>query len=128
MRFLILEDEIDFYPRKAMKEILKHHDLTIAKNVDEAKRLFTPPYDVMLLDHDMRGFHDNSDYHNTGFQFCVWLVSQNHPKVPVHIHSQNSVGKRNMSVLLMKNGWNVKEHYFGSEYKEFLIHTYGINT
>src|SRR5690242_9390526 len=106
----VLEDEIDRYPREQIKMALHGHNLTIARNVPEAKELFVGPYDLILLDHDMEGFYEKSDHPNTGYQFCKWLVDAKcSPKPQVILHSHNPVGRKNMRLLLEEYGFSVDE-------------------
>ncbi len=128
MNVFILEDEIDHHPRREILEVLKGHTITCARNVEEAKHLYTHPYDLLLLDHDMQGFYEDSSHPNTGFQFTIWLVEQKLPPVSTIIHSQNSKGRWNMLRHLHENGWNeLKEMHFGPDYIKFLKETYHVS-
>src|ERR1043166_489106 len=91
LKIFILEDEIDQYPRNQLKDILRNHELTIARNAHEAKDLYKGGYDILLLDHDMEGFYEDPEakHKNTGTWFVRWLVENdvNEPKHPgVLIH------------------------------------------
>lgn len=122
MNIFILEDEIDKYPRNQLKTTLVAHDLTIAKSCDEAVDLYAmnAPYDLLLLDHDMEGNYEyRPDYPNTGYQFVKWLVGVVGPddkRPQVIIHSFNTVGARNMRLLLEDHGFDVTECPFGLAY------------
>ncbi len=127
-KIFILEDEIDKLPRKEILSILKGHTITIAKNVEEAKHLYTHPYDLLLLDHDMEGFYEDSNHPNTGFQFTVWLVEQKLPPVRAIVHSQNDKGSFKMMSHLNKNGWtDISRRYFGPDYLKHLKETYSVS-
>lgn len=117
LSIFILEDEIDFYPRNQLVDILKRHNLTIAKSVPEAMRIFEGPYDLLLLDHDMQGFFEDTTHPNTGTQFVKWLVKQDPtPKPEVILHSQNPVGRAAMHALLKDHDFVVTECAFGPYY------------
>ncbi len=119
-RIFILEDEIDHLPRREILSILKGHIITIARSVEEAKHLYTHPYDLLLLDHDMEGRFESPNHPNTGSNFVAWLVTTGAPKVETLLHSQNFHGRAYMRQILQKAGWSVDEHSFGPHYIEFL--------
>lgn len=118
MRIFILEDEIYKFPRKDILKALEGHRLTVALSVDEGKKVFNPPYDLLLLDHDMRGFYEESDaaHGNTGWWFAQWLAGRDMPPMKIILHSQNGVGRRNMKELLERRGFDVEEFEFCREY------------
>lgn len=120
MKIFILEDEIHQWPRQQILEVLKDHDLTIATSCDEAKAKYVKGnYDLVLLDHDMRGFFDASDYPNTGYRFATWLVSLGEvgkQRAPIMLHSQNPTGRRNMFITLEQAGYTVAEMPFSNAY------------
>lgn len=126
MKIFILEDEIDFYPRIQIREVLERkHDLTIARSCDDAIEKFNHPYDLLLLDHDMEGNYEyRTDYPNTGYQFLKWLMAHwkaygdlnNWVKPQVILHSHNPVGKENMRALLAEHGFSVTVACFGQAY------------
>lgn len=120
MRIFILEDD----PARivAFEHVLIGHDVTICKwlmgmkynthrsSDDGAFVRFKPPYDLILLDHDLGGRQmvDSTEV-ETGYQFAKWLVN-NHPttdgKGPlVIIHSYNPDGARNMAHALRDGGY-----------------------
>lgn len=129
LRVFILEDEIDRYPRNQIKTALEKHNLTIARSCDEGIELFTGPYDLLLLDHDMEGDYEyRPDYPNTGYQFVKWLTegegfnwwdekgAESTKKPQVILHSHNPVGKERMRALLEEHGFSVDVTYFGPAY------------
>lgn len=124
MRIFILEDEINQWPRNQILEILKDHDLTIATSCDEAKAKYVKGgYDLILLDHDMRGFFDASDFPNCGYQFVEWLISQGEvgkQRAPIMLHSQNPTGRRNMYIALDQSGYTVAQMPFSNAYLAWL--------
>lgn len=131
MKIFILEDEIDREPRIGIVRALARHELHLARCKDEAIDLYPKhaPYDLLLLDHDMRGYFDDSNYHNTGFQFVMWLTHFNHSlgaKLPgVILHSQNCLGRSNMERVLTKHGYQVSEQPFCPSYIKLLKDVYG---
>lgn len=78
----------------------KYPGFTIARNVDEAKRLIKkkgfPSY--MSLDHDL------GEGEPTGHDFVKWIVNEymdkDLPEFEFVVHSANPVGKENMETLL----------------------------
>lgn len=73
MRVFILEDD---KTRIAMfREALIGADVTVAMDVEGAKKAWQPPYSLMLLDHDLgdRTFVDQDD-ENCGTAFVKWLT------------------------------------------------------
>lgn len=126
MRIFILEDEIDTVPRNAILEALKGHTLTIARTARGGRLLYAPPYDLLLLDHDMEGHYEESAHPNTGYQFLVWLMEQKLSPVPTILHSQNYRGRNNMLNILAQNRWSAMEMPFSSVYIKFLKDGYGL--
>jgi CheY-like chemotaxis protein len=124
MKIFILEDEIHQFPRKQILDILEGHEVTIATSCEDAKKKYVKgAYDLVLLDHDMRGFFDPSDYPNTGYQFASWLVGLGEvgkQRAPIMLHSQNPTGRRNMYIMLNQTGYVVAEMPFSNKYLEWL--------
>lgn len=115
LKVFILEDEIDSYPRNQFKDVFKNHDVTYAKSCQEAIDTYKGDYDCICLDHDMEGNYEyRPEYPNTGYQFVKWLVAQVFPgnKPEVLLHSQNPVGRGNMSKLLEDHDYLVYEEPF----------------
>jgi hypothetical protein len=74
-------------------------------DVQAAKAEFKPPYDLILLDHDLGGqVYVNSDEENTGFQFCRFLTEparfESLNDTEFVVHSWNPAGALNMLHLL----------------------------
>lgn len=120
MRVFILEDD----PARivAFEHVLIGHDVTVCRWLkgpnyhahrptdDGALVRFTPPYDVILLDHDLGGMQFvDSDEEETGYQFAIWLAT-NHPTTNgegplVIIHSYNPEGARRIQQALVDGGY-----------------------
>lgn len=86
-------------------------DLTICQWLDGARGAyedFKPPYDMLLLDHDLGGmvYLDSEGIEETGYRFCEYLRSQPAliPKPYVLIHSYNADGAKNMQGSLYRQG------------------------
>lgn len=115
-RIFILEDD----PLRIVqfRKACIGHDLTLAVDCDEAKRLWQPPYDLVCLDHDLGGetFVD-SRYENTGFQFCRFLTEPQPFKdlrqTPFIVHSYNPEGAYQMYRNLKDAGYIVYRIPFG---------------
>lgn len=125
LKIFILEDEIHEPPRNALLSVLKGHSLTVATSRFDGEKKFNPKerYDLLLLDHDMRGYFEDSDYPNTGYQFLKWILeTYKDLKLPqVILHSQNWTGRTNMRSILAHYGHlNVDECPFGPKYLKLL--------
>ena len=100
MRIFILEDDIA--RRDAFEVCLSEHDLDIAIDAEAATRLFAPPYDVILLDHDLGGGVD-TDGSNTGAAFAKWLMNNHKEDVMlscVITHSYNPDGAKEICRII----------------------------
>lgn len=123
LRIFVLDDEVYREPRNAILELLRKHHVTVATNVIQAKNNFKrdQPYDLLLLDHDMRGYPEESHVPHSGYQFCRWLCDNyERPTCDVFLHSQNFNGRAAQRALFNAHGWRVHEHVFGPIYLEFL--------
>ncbi len=133
MRIFILDDEIHepggFDGRHKLKQILGHHDLTLATSRYEGEKLYIPgSYNLLLLDHDMGGFiNDDPNEPNTGYHFCKWLIENEKDRPSVFIHSHNPCGKENMFQLLVSVGFHVEKHFYGRAYEKALHQHFGRN-
>ncbi len=116
LRFFVLEDHP--YRVEAFKAVLHGHDVTYAIDVREGIDTFVPPYDVILLDHDLGGEElVNSEEPNTGYQFAKWLVehqSRLKGSACVIVHSWNGPGADDIAWLLMGDGWTVMKKIYGA--------------
>ena len=98
-------------------EILGSDSITAAKTVRKAREKYDPPYDLMLLDHDLA----DEDYarpekeDGTGTEFVRWLVASQDPQqvTKVIIHSFNHAGRERMFRDLSEAGWDVANIPFG---------------
>jgi hypothetical protein len=124
-KIFILEDEIDTYPRNQIPAIFADHTMVLARSREEAGNIWIGNYDLMLFDHDMRGFFDPSTYPNTGYMFLANLcqsrgtINQLKHGI-VMLHSQNTEGRQNMSDLLTKHAIPHESHFFGPSYLQRL--------
>lgn len=132
MRVFILDDEIHsggLSNRSNLKDILRNHDLTLATSRFEAEELYRPgTYDLLLLDHDMGGFIDNTPgIQNTGYEFCKWLVENEKAKEKPDaiVHSHNPQGAMYMVDILRKHGFPVLRYPYSRHYEKSLELTYG---
>lgn len=89
MRIFILEDDKGRICRFG-DELMKEHDITVCTSVKGALKCFAPPYDLMLLDHDLGGeTFVPSEKEETGYSFLQQLpvreaIKRNKPIVIVH--------------------------------------------
>lgn len=132
MKIFVLEDEIDTAPRKQIQEVLKKHELTLARSCPDAiEKYQLGTYDMLLLDHDMEGKFEKIDYPNTGSTFVKWLVERDTPTLAdgtprlVILHSHNAEGKKFMKGLLEQYGWSVISTYFDKKYVEAIRADFG---
>lgn len=127
MKIFILEDDPNRI--EAFKGVIgDKHQLTVAKwlsGVDGADEVFNPPYDLMLLDHDLGGlvYLESEGIYETGFKFVKSLGQYNpekHGEPKVIIHSWNPDGAKAMGNLLYKNGWRAVLTPFSSDLLKWL--------
>jgi N-acetyl-beta-hexosaminidase len=114
VKIFILED--DQARISAFKSAIKpEHDVTICKwlkGKDGAFELFKPPYDLILLDHDLGGMQyvESDGVEETGYQFAKWMVALEdklYPDTAVIVHSYNPTGAANIVALLKADGWKI---------------------
>jgi len=103
MKVFILEDNDERI--KQFEDLLTPagYYLTIAKSVAEAIQKYSPPYDILYLDHDLGGeVMVDSEKPNTGYQFAKWLVANDVDLIRrrIVLHSMNPAGVRNMKSQL----------------------------
>lgn len=126
MRLFILEDDpfrIDLF-RKACYTM----DVTYAESYEEAVRVFSGPYDVLCLDHDLGGEQMvPSAFENTGYTFCKWLPVDAH-NTTVYVHSYNPDGAENMMQELRTKAYNAIRLPFGLTILNLLKQKYGTHT
>ncbi len=121
LRIFILDDEVGSAPRNAMLKALARHELTVVKNRVDAQNIYKPGFDLLLLDHDMRGFFDSSDHPSTAYHFVKFMVLLAHKVKPrIILHSQNPDGRTNMKKLLKEYGFQSEEYPFSPGYVRFL--------
>lgn len=132
LKIFILDDELftgGYEKRDRLLPALdgKGHKITVALSCEEAKLKFEPPYDLMLLDHDMEGIYEHRDSHpNTGFQFVKWMIQQGlkKPLPQIILHSVNARNRGRMRALLEPEGFHVVEMPFNTQYVNFLKETF----
>ena len=125
MRIMVLDDELftgGFEQRDQLPRVLTGHDLTLAITLEEAKKKFKPPYDLILLDFDLNGNFGPVDNPNTGLAFIKWMVGikQPAPLPQVILHSVSQKGRKAMHDLLDLYGYHVIEFPFSKAYLTFL--------
>lgn len=136
-KVFILEDEIyrdggfNFPPRPTILKILHRHELTIALDVEDGKRLYDhgAGYHHLLLDADMSGYPDHSDppKENSGYGFCLWLIKHRlpYPQPRVVLYSQNDFLRPKMKKLLQAAGYkDVREIPYSQTFLNYLGQTF----
>ena len=110
MKVFILEDDPYRYEGflAALPETAELHHATSAI---EGRRLWSPPYDLALLDYDLEG-------KLTGRQFLAW----NLPGDVKHyiVHSWNPEGGDAMCLLLARRGTSVERLPFGAKLLRYI--------
>ena len=102
MRVFVLEDD----PMRIaqFREAGIGHDLTIVTGLcgpDGAFARWSPPYDLVYLDHDLGGQQMvDSDEEETGAAFTRWLPTAGVHQPLIMIHSFNPVGAQRMAQTL----------------------------
>lgn len=89
MRIFVLEDDptrID----TLFKELGSGHDWTIVDSCERVDK-FQPPYDVILLDHDLGG-RQLEDHEDNGAVFAELIKDKLVPDDVVIVHSYNPAG------------------------------------
>ncbi len=128
MKIFILEDSQERID--AFEHVLKvfdggPHEVTVARWKSEACAKFTPPYDLLLLDHDLGGEQMvDTEEDNTGSGFCrfiqEWEASDLGQPMVV-IHSYNPEGASRMGAILRESGFTrVYKEPFGRAILSFL--------
>lgn len=83
----------------------------VAIDVEEALRKWAPPYDIVLLDHDLGGEQMVASGQNTGYGF-VTAASGFESCHRVIVHSWNPDGAANMLRALRAQGVSAVRHSF----------------
>ena len=97
-----------------------HH----ATDVDSALRVWEPPYDLLLLDHDLGGQQmAESHEYNTGYQFLVRVHEQVGRTLAI-VHSWNPSGAWALVSLLRSIGAIPARHAFDPQTFELLLPHY----
>lgn len=104
---------------------IKHeHELTIRTSVTHARKAWKPPYDIVLLDHDLGGeTYVPSENENTGATFVRDLCQAADLKDMADlfiVHSWNPDGSHLMANLLLDAGTKVIRLEFGKPLLDFL--------
>lgn len=107
MKIFILEDNkerINWF----IEEFGTHHDLTIEKNTEGAKKsLLSDSFDVAMLDHDLGGeVYVDSEHEDCGMRVAEFIVENQIPLNAVIVHSWNPVGARNMYDYFIRAGYS----------------------
>lgn len=134
LRIFVLDDELNppggYEKREQLPKALAGHDLTLALTLEEAKEKFKPPYDLMLLDHDLNGTFNPVGSPNTGLQFVEWMVTvkQPAPLPQIILHSVSSKGRAAMGKILEEYGYHFQEFPFSQKYVTFLEEAFGLQS
>lgn len=104
MRVFILEDD----PMRIhlfQESLYGLSTVMTVTNVEDAKKEWNPPYDMVCLDHDLGGEQMvDSAHENTGMGFVRWLTEESSRLKGVEgiiIHSYNPGGAENMLQKLL---------------------------
>lgn len=114
MRVFILEDSLARLQQ--FHDAFRHDEVDRGTTLREGYHHFKPPYDLILLDHDLQHEHykDLQMEIGTGTEFARWLVNRSPaPICPVIVHSFNFFGRRRMIKDLTDAGWECYDSPFG---------------
>lgn len=117
MKIFILEDDLGRIQQ--LEKWLRGNDIT---QVDTCAAItaFQPPYDLILLDHDLGG-RQMSDHEDNGQLFAKLIVDtfgkQDRPETWVIVHSFNPAGAYAIGRTMTEAGYNVILAPFG--FQEF---------
>lgn len=121
MKIFILEDDLGRIQQ--LEKWLRGNDIT---QVDTCAAIdaFQPPYDLILLDHDLGGRQLDS-HEDNGEAFAKLIVEkfgkQDRPETWVIVHSFNPAGAYAIGRAMSEAGYNVILAPFGSpEFKQAL--------
>lgn len=109
MKIFILEDDLTRIGlfAEALGELF-HTSTDVATDMTEVPDLYKPPYDLLLLDHDLdyRQMVGSGDP-NTGYSFVKHYMECPipDPQPEIVIHSYNPSGAQNMENLLRARGY-----------------------
>lgn len=116
MRIFILED--DAARIHQFREVCYPHvDPDIALSCEQIHK-FQPPYDLILLDHDLGG-RQLEDHEDSGEAF-VELIKDRVGNANIIIHSYNLAGALRMAHTLREVGASVIRLPFGPELLQFI--------
>lgn len=101
MRVFILEDDLTRV--QFLRELLMDHDLTIVDSCKDVGR-FNPPYDLILLDHDLGG-RQMTEHEDDGYAFIKLIKDHINPKAEIIYHSYNPGGAARMWAELDGRGY-----------------------
>lgn len=124
LNIFLLED--DPYRIVAFEAALvPKHKLTIKRWLQGpggAYRAWEPPYDLVLLDHDLGGRQFQSSFEaESGYAFARYLGgAKPEDRSPLIVHSWNPTGADNMHKMLDRAGWPAFRWPFGKELIRFL--------
>ncbi len=99
MNILLLEDN----PRriKVFKAGLKKHNLTICSHAKSAKKeLKKQTFDIIFLDHDLRGKPEDPESDNCGAEVARFIVDREIECEHIILHTENRIGREAMEDLL----------------------------
>lgn len=103
---------------------LHKHDVTLCSTYEAAIESWKPPYDLMLLDHDLGGhqFVSSDGEEMTGAHFATWLITNPNagPLPPTIVHSYNLNGAKRIQAILQDAGVGVIREPFGPNLIKFL--------
>jgi CheY-like chemotaxis protein len=128
MRIFILEDDpvrIGFFLRTLSEHIGDTDEIHLATDADSALFIFAPPYDLLLLDHDLGGrTYVESHDPNTGYQFLLRVRDRIDTQTHAIVHSWNPSGAWAMMRLLHDEGIPVARHAFDPKTFEMILPFY----
>ena len=99
MNILLLEDNP--HRIKFFKNGLKQHHLTICGHASAAKKVLKKQrFDIIFLDHDLRGKPEDPESLNCGTEVARYIVDYEIECPHIILHTENPIGRDAMEILL----------------------------
>ncbi|MGB1285533.1 MAG: cyclic-phosphate processing receiver domain-containing protein, partial [Aggregatilineales bacterium] len=101
MNILLLEDSLRRI--KFFKAGLQSHQLTICQHAKSAKKaLKKQQFDMIFLDHDLRGRPEHPDSDNCGTEVARYIVDYDIQCDWIILHTENAIGREAMEAELLE--------------------------
>ncbi|GAB5493630.1 MAG: hypothetical protein Phog2KO_38450 [Phototrophicaceae bacterium] len=100
MKILLLEDNPNRI--KYFKNGLKNHHLTVCTHAKSAKKaLKKAQFDIIFLDHDLRGYPEDPESDNCGSEIAHYIIAREIGCPHIILHTENPIGREAMEDILL---------------------------